>query len=192
MRVKAKIVWRNNKKFKESKRQMIMDVIECIRQRRSVRQYNERPIDKTQIEKLLKAAISAPSGKNRQPWKFSIVSSSDDINQLAKVTVFSRWMRKAKCCIIVYLDKSCSYDYIKDMQSCGASIQNILLAAHSMGIGSCWVGEVMGKDDEIKALLGIQNNDLKVVGIVTLGYCDMPDAVLNRRQLDSFIVYRNY
>ena len=173
-------------------RYMIVDIIECIRQRRSVRQYDKRPIDKAEIEKLLKVAISAPSGKNGQPWKFSIVSSLDDINQVAKSTNFSRWMRKATCCIIVYLDKSCSYDYIKDMQSCGASIQNILLAAYSMGIGSCWVGEVMGKDEEIKAQLGIQNDDLEVAGIVTLGYCDMPNTVSNRRQLDSFIVQRNY
>lgn len=171
---------------------MIVDIIECIRQRRSVRQYDERLIEKEQIDKLLKAAISAPSGKNGQPWKYSIVSGLDDINQLAKSTVFSRWMRNAKCCIIVYLDKSCSYDYIKDMQSCGASIQNILLAAHSMGIGSCWVGEVMGKDEEIKTLLGIQNDDLEVAGIVALGYCDIPDTVLNRRQLDSFIVHRDH
>ena len=58
--------------------------------------------------------------------------------------------------VAVYLDKSRSYDRLKDAQSCGAAIQNIMLAAHSLGIGSCWIGEILPKDDEIKAMLNIK------------------------------------
>lgn len=165
-----------------------MDIIEVISKRRSIRQYVDQPIGDEVVKKLLEAAISAPSGKNGQPWKFSVVNNSEDIVRIAKLSVHYCWIRKAKCFIIIYLDKSCSYHYIKDVQSCGAAIQNLLLAAHSMGIGSCWVGEFIGKDEEIRRLLAISNNELEVMGVVTLGYSDTHNNTLVRREIESFIV----
>lgn len=165
-----------------------MDFLELIYTRRSIRQYVDRPIENESIRKLLEAAISAPSGKNGQPWKFSVVMSTGDIERLAKLSIYGRWMRKAKCFIVVFLDKSCSYHYVKDIQSCGAAIQNILLAAHAMGIGSCWIGEIIEKGEEIKSLLGIENSNLELMGIVTLGYSDVQDVIPERRHFDSFII----
>ena len=165
-----------------------MDIVEIIKKRRSIRQYIDRPIKGEAIKKLLEASISAPSGKNGQPWKFSVVNDPDEINRIAKLSLYYRWMRKANCFIIVYLDKGCSYHYIKDVQSCGAAIQNILLAAHSMDIGSCWVGEFIEKEKEIKELLRIRNDDLEVMGVVTLGYSDKYSNTFERRELESFMV----
>ena len=142
-----------------------MDIVEIIKKRRSIRQYIDRPIKGEAIKKLLEASISAPSGKNGQPWKFSVVNDPDEINRIAKLS-----------------------HYIKDVQSCGAAIQNILLAAHSMDIGSCWVGEFIEKGKEIKELLRIRNDDLEVMGVVTLGYSDKYSNTFERRELESFMV----
>ena len=186
--MEANTYYLKNKLPINCERMLILNIIEVIKRRRSIRQYVNHPLEDETIKMLLEAAISAPSGKNGQPWKFSVVNNSDDINHIAKLSVCYRWMRKAKCFIIVYLDKSCSYHYIKDIQSCGAAIQNILLAAYSMKIGSCWVGELMEKGEEIKSLLGINSKELEVMGIVTLGYSDKYSDTLNRRELESFIV----
>jgi len=165
-----------------------LDIIEVIKNRRSIRRYVDRPIQDQMIKKILEAAISAPSGRNCQPWKFSVVRDSENIERIAKESACYYWMRKAQCFIVVYLDKTCSYHYIKDVQSCGAAIQNMLLAAYSMNIGSCWIGEVVEKGEEIKTLLGINNDQLEVMGIITFGYTHKQNSVLKRRNLDSFLV----
>ncbi len=74
------------------------------------------------------------------------------------------------------------------MQSCGAVVQNILLAAHAMGIGSCWVGELVENSEKIKEILGLANEYLEVMSIVALGYSDISETALNRKELDFFIV----
>lgn len=166
-----------------------MDIYEVIKTRRSIRHYLERPIDNKSIKKILEAAICAPSGKNCQPWKFSVVNNSNDINLISKLSKNYSWMRKAKSLIIVYLDQNLSYHYVKDVQSCGAAIQNMLLQAHSLEIGSCWVGDVIDKGDEIKELIGIDDSALEVMGVITLGYSDIHSDIIKRRMIESFMVY---
>ena len=75
------------------------------------------------IEKLIQAAVNAPSCNNGQPWRFKIVTDKTLINAISNLSVYEKWMRIAPCFIIVYLDEDASYDYIKDMQSCGAAIR---------------------------------------------------------------------
>ena len=117
-----------------------MDVFDCIITRRSVRNYTDEQIADWIIQKILETAIWAPSGKNGQPWKFKIISEKDSIDCIAQLLPYNRWIKKSNCIIAIFLDKNSSYDYIKDVLSCGAFIQNILLAANGLGVGSCWVG----------------------------------------------------
>ncbi|NLM56141.1 MAG: nitroreductase family protein, partial [Clostridiales bacterium] len=77
---------------------------------------------------------------------------------------------------------------IKDAQSCGAAIQNMMLAAHSLGIGSCWIGEILPKDDEIKAILNIENSDLELMAVVTFGYSAGQPSSYIRNSLESFLL----
>ena len=83
--------------------------------------------------------------------------------------VCERWGSKANCIILLFLDKNGSYNYIKDMQSCGAAIQNMLLATHDFGIGMCWVGSVVSSAQDINKWLNI-GVEIELVGMVTLGY----------------------
>lgn len=165
-----------------------MNVFEIIKTRRSIRKYLDCQIDNKEIKKLIEAAICAPSGKNCQPWKFAIISDALMIERISKLSRNYRWMRRASRLVIVFLDNSISYHYKKDIQSCGAAIQNILLTAHSMGIGSCWVGDIIDSGDEIKEIIGMNIEELEIMGIVTLGYSEECDCELKRRKFESFIL----
>ena len=99
-----------------------MKIFDGIISRRSVRLYNSKPIEIENINKIIESAIWAPSGKNGQPWKFKIITKKNIIEEIAKLSANSRWLKTAPWLIIVYLDKVCSYHYIKDVQSCGAAI----------------------------------------------------------------------
>lgn len=165
-----------------------MEALECIKTRRSVRHYSDKPIDREMINIILEAAISAPSGKNGQPWKFKVIVDKCFINQLSDLSIYGSWMKTAASFIVVFLDKSCSYNYLKDVQSCGAVMQNIMLAAHSINIGSCWIGEILQKANEVKDVLHIENKDLELMGIVTLGY-QLGEMVNSRRKnIESFLL----
>ena len=74
------------------------------------------------------------------------------------------------CCISVFLDKEKSYDYLKDVQSCGAVMQNILLATHGLGLGGCWIGEVLRFQDEIMHMLQISQEIYELMGMIVIGY----------------------
>ena len=165
----------------------LMKVFDGIISRRSVRLYNSKPIEIEIINQIIESAIWAPSGKNGQPWKFKIVTEQNIIEEIAKLSVNSRWLKTAPCLIIVYLDKVCSYHYIKDVQSCGAAIQNMLLTAHEMGIASCWIGSLLEKADDINKLLEVDGS-LELMSVVSLGYGRGKSINIGRKDINEFII----
>ena len=110
------------------------------------------------------------------------------INQISKMSIYGKWMINATCFICVFLNKEKSYHYIKDVQSCGAAIQNIMLCAHSLGIGSCWIGEVLGKSDQMIKLLKLDKNKYELMAIVTLGYKASRTLNPGRKNIKSFLL----
>lgn len=165
-----------------------MNVIDCIKSRRSVRCYTEQHIDNKNIETIIKSAIWTPSGKNGQPWKFKIVDDKNMICKLSDLSIYGSWMKTASHFILVFLDKRYSYNYVKDVQSCGATMQNIMLTAHSLGIGSCWIGEILPKADEVKNILEIENDNIELMGVITLGYERGKSINPGRKEYESFFV----
>ena len=89
---------------------------------------------------------------------------------------------------MIFFYKSSSSNHIKWVQSCGALIQNVLLSAHSLNIGSRLIGEILSKADELKALLDISNEDLELMGIITLGYIKHKTNNPGRKTLESFLL----
>lgn len=164
-----------------------MKIFDGIISRRSVRLYNSEPIEIEFINQIIESAIWAPSGKNGQPWKFKIITEQNIIEEIAKLSANSRWLKTAPCLIIVYLDKVCSYHYIKDVQSCGAAIQNMLLAAHEMGIASCWIGSLLEKSDDINKLLEVYDS-LELMSVVSLGYGRGNPTNIGRKDINEFLI----
>ena len=135
-----------------------MDVFDCIVTRKSVRTYGQETISQETVRKILYSAIYTPSGKNGQPWKFQVVSDKTVIKNLAERSIYNKWMTDAEYVVVVFLDRSKSYNWMKDVQSCGAAIQNMLLTACSNAVGSCWIGEVVDYAQDVKNILGVQSS----------------------------------
>ena len=165
-----------------------MDAIECIMNRNSIRSYSDKPVDDQIIRRIIEAGIAAPSGKNGQPWKFKIITERTFIEQISCLSLYGAWMKTASLFILCFLDNDCSYDYIKDIQSCGAAMQNMLLSACALGIGGCWVGEVLSKADIIKQLLSLDDKNIELMGLLTFGHKANKMPSSQRRHIDTFLL----
>lgn len=150
-------------------------VIETILTRRSVRAFTDAPIAKEDVELLIQAGLYAPSGKNRQTWQFTAIFDQAKIQALAKAIeiVLNRpgydMFRPA-----VLIIPSNERDSIHGKEDNACALENIFLAAHSMGIGSVWLNQLQGICDEpaIRELLTsfqIPGNHV-VYGMAALGY----------------------
>ncbi len=139
--------------------------------RTSVRLYKKQPIEQEKLDEILQSAILAPSAKNFQPWRFVVVQQDKElINSISSLVKRSTFMKIADCLICVFLDKDNAFDYTKDCQSIGACIENMLLTATSLGIGSCWIGEILDRQTEVKELLQVDNDRYDLMAIISLGY----------------------
>ncbi|MFA4889040.1 MAG: nitroreductase family protein [Candidatus Omnitrophota bacterium] len=142
-----------------------MDAIELIKARRSIREYQDKPIAKEILEKIVDAARFAPTARNVQPWEFVVITKPEMLEKLAGLAENGRFLLQAKACIAVFCNDT-KY-YLED--GCAAT-QNILLAAAGFGIGSCWVaGDKKPYALEVSKLLGAKEA-LKLVSLVSLGY----------------------
>jgi nitroreductase len=165
-------------------------VLKCIINRNSCRNFLEQFVKKTDIETILNAGLHAPSGKNGQPWKFIVVQKDKVLlKKISALTVYDSFVKTADTLIVVFLDKTRSYHYIKDCQAIGACIQNMLLQATKLGIGTCWIGEILNRDIFVKKLLNIDNS-LDLMAVVALGYPAEENKHINRnkKRLEDFFV----
>lgn len=144
-------------------------VIQAIKTRRSIRQFKKDPVPDEILDQILESALWAPSGKNNQPWKFAVIRDPPTKESLAAFTHYSSVINHAPVCIAVFLDHTRVYDRTKDVLAVGASIQNMLLTIHALGLGGVWLGEILKNKDKVKELLGA-DQDLELMAVVALGY----------------------
>ncbi|MFA5361741.1 MAG: nitroreductase family protein [Candidatus Omnitrophota bacterium] len=164
-----------------------MDALELIRERRSIREYKEKmPADKD-IEKILDAGRWAPSGLNNQPWKFKVIKDRKQKDKLAEFTKYGDIIVSAPVVIAVLMDTADSYNRDKDLMAIGACIQNMLLQASSVGVGTCWLGEALNRKEEIREFLRL-DKDLELMALVTLGYSNEDMTESCRRSLKELII----
>lgn len=145
-----------------------MDLLEGIYARRSIRQYTEEPVERDQLLEIIKAGMWAPSGLNNQPWRFVIVRDEEVRRKLAMQTKYNFVIERAPACIAVFIDKEAMYHEVKDHQALGACIQNMLLAAHAIGLGSVWLGEILKNADAVRELLGLSDS-LELMAVIAIG-----------------------
>ncbi|MFH1404028.1 MAG: nitroreductase [Candidatus Altiarchaeota archaeon] len=145
-----------------------MDVLEAIRSRRSVREFSEKHVDDKLVGDILTAGVWAPSGLNNQPWKFKVLNGVLK-DSIAGCTRYGRIIRDAPVCIAVFLDENEGYDRTKDVQAIGACIQNMLLAAHSIGLGGVWLGEILNQREKVRELLGVPES-CELMAVIAIGW----------------------
>jgi len=165
-------------------------VLETIRNRGSIRRYRRQPIRGEDLDKILEAARLSQSAGNRQPWEFVVVDDSEMKNRLVDVAGNQEFVAEAGAVIVCLADPSTSAKvgpfegYLIDV---AIAIENMVLTAWDLGIGSCWIGAY--SEPGLKRLLGIPDK-LRVASLLTLGYPAEKPAVKRRKRLEE-IVHRN-
>jgi nitroreductase len=152
----------------------LMDLLDIIQTRRSIRTYKKQELPQGTIEKLLEAARWAPSAGNVQPWEFVVGSSPKTKQELAQAAYEQTDIEEASIVIVVCADeKRAAESYgirgktLYCLQDTAAAIQNILLTASSLGLGSCWTGAF--KEDEIKKVINAPKG-IRPVALIPIGY----------------------
>ena len=148
-----------------------MEVLELLKKRRSIREYSNELIPADALEKIIEAAGFAPTARNVQPWEFVVITQVPALKKLSELADNGRFLAQAKACIAVFCSDT-KY-YLED--GCAATC-NILLAATSLGIGSCWVaGDKKPYCAEVAKLLNAPAA-YKLVSLVALGYPKSKDS----------------
>ena len=163
------------------------EVIRAIHERRSIRHFLDAPVDRKLIMEALQAAAWAPSGLNNQPWRFALLWDSDYKEKLAGLTRYSSTLRGAAVLVLIFLDRENSYDYVKDCQAVGASIQNLLLTLHAQELGAVWIGEILKNKEKIPKILDLPDR-LELMAVVAVGHPAHRNQTSHRRPLEELIV----
>ena len=148
-----------------------MDTLELFLDRRSIRRFTDQKIDSEDIKTILKAAMYAPSAVNRQPWHFVVVEHREMLNRIMEIHPHAGMLGTASHGIIICGDENLQHGDGYWVVDCGAATQNLLLAAHALGLGSCWVGLHPREDRKasIAELLGLPGH-VKPFALAALGY----------------------
>lgn len=153
-----------------------METLEAINQRRSVRKYLDKPVEFEKVTTIIDAARKAPSAGNLQDWNFIIVIDKELIRQVASYSIEQYWIQTAPIVIIVcgLPEKHEMYYGLRgkrlyNVQDCAAAIQNILLSATDLGLGTCWIGAF--EEEKLRALFAIPP-DVRPQAVITMGYSD--------------------
>jgi len=191
-----------------------MNTLEAITTRRSIRKFKDNPLPEESLHTILTAATQAPSGKNRQPWSFILVKG-DKRNEMvdimrkgiAKMKAqgedigSSEWsanvIEQAPVTVFIFnpyglhpwLPHSIkqSFENLVDIQSVGAAIQNMLLTAQELGVGSLWVCDVFYAYEELCSWLGEEG---QMVAAVSLGYPDESPNARPRKSITEVIRWK--
>ena len=149
-------------------------VLDNIATRTSVRDYEARPVEKEKIEKMLRAAMAAPTAMNKQPWHFVVVDQRNVLDALAGANPYAKMLKKAPLAIVVCgnTDKMIEgggRDFW--IQDASAATENLLLAAHAMGLGAVWTGAYPSGERciSISKVLSLSDN-LVPLNMIVVGY----------------------
>lgn len=188
-----------------------MTTLETIRTRRSIRSYNDTHVDRHLIEQVLQAATLAPSAKNSQPWRFTVVmgAKKDEMlsvireglahreaegQELGTIQWSLRCIEQAPVTVFVHNADGIhpwkarkeheSWWDLATVQSVGAAIENLLLAATELGLGSLWVADVWEAYSELNEWL---ETDQQLVSAILLGWADQAPAVPRRKPMSEVV-----
>ena len=146
-------------------------VLDNILSRKSVRSYTDRPVSPEQVETILKAAMAAPSGMNRQPWRFVVVTGQDAKDKMA--VGFNKMIAKAPVVIVVCGKTTNKLGGTNNnwTADCAAATENLLLAVEALGLGAVWTACYPYEDRMAPAIeaLGLPA-EIKPYCIIPIGY----------------------
>tara|TARA_Y100000310_G_scaffold315482_1_gene366064 strand:- start:10947 stop:11669 length:723 start_codon:yes stop_codon:yes gene_type:complete len=174
----------------------LMEAIECIYSRRSVRKFLDKPVAWDLVGQILEAGRAAPSAGNLQNWKFIVILDKEKRKSIADVCLQQYWMANAPVHIVVCSEPikgkrfyGIRGERLYSVQNCAAAAENMLLTAHSLGLGACWIGAF--DEDGLKTTLGIIE-EVRPQIILTIGYSDEKPLMPTRYKLENMVHLEKY
>jgi nitroreductase len=148
-----------------------MDILELLITRRSIRKYIDKEVSEEIIGKMLKAGMYAPSAGNQQPWHFIVIR---DTTTFEKITIFhpySKMLSEAKAAILVCADTSIETHKGYWPLDCSAATENILIAAHGLGLGAVWLG-IYPRQERMEGICNLFKLPAHVLplSLISIGY----------------------
>ena len=172
----------------------LMDLMDAIKTRRSIRRFKETPVPENLLKEVLNAARLAPSADNAQPWRIIVVRDEQSKLRLAAASNNQKFIAEAPIVLVV-----CG---IPDeaFQSMGGytgahvidatiALDHVTLAAHAIGLGTCWIGWF--KEEKVREVLSIPE-DVPVVALTPLGYPAESPERTSRKNLEDLVKYERY
>lgn len=166
-----------------------MNVLEAIRNRRSIRSYLAKEVEEEKINLILEAGRWAPSASNKQAWHFIVVRDLKIRKKLAEAHPQGRWMDQSPVVIVALGDPEKHPKYhLCDPHN---AVQNMLLAAFSLGLATCWMGvRDASVEPEFREILDIPES-LRVICAVSVGYSDV-DRSSSRQSIENIVSWDKY
>ncbi|MBN1837383.1 MAG: nitroreductase family protein [Spirochaetales bacterium] len=148
-----------------------MEAVEAIMTLRSVRLFTAEAVSQEVVERLLRAAMQAPSARNAQPWHFLVISSRGVLDAVPSFHPYSTTLLNAPLAILVCGDQDVEKEVEYINQDCAAATQNVLVAAHALGLGAVWLAVYPhpGRVQKMRKLLHIPDRILPV-SLIALGH----------------------
>jgi nitroreductase len=173
-----------------------MDIFEAIEGRRSIRSFLDKPVPKELVMRILKAGQLAPSAGNCQARQFILVDDSEVKRKLFEAAWNQEFILQAPISIVVCADEQRSSSRYGErgrslycILDAAASVENMLLAIHGLGLGACWVGAY--RDEEVKEALGLPEH-LKPIAIIPIGYPVRQPPARSRLPVEALLHYNRY
>jgi len=166
----------------------LMSLIDVILNRRSIRRYEKRDLSEEVLQQILEAGRQAPSAANRQPIRFVVVKDHDILKNLCD-NLINRFVKYAPVAIVGCADIKSLLTGKWAVVDTVIAMQNIVIAAWTYGIGSCWIGAC--NEEKIKKLLGIPDK-WKFVALLTLGYPAEQPKPRRKKQFEKLFSFNSF
>ena len=167
----------------------LLDVLEVIKERRSIRKYKQDPVEREKLLKVLEATRLAPSAMNRQPYEFVITSDNKTIEQISSACN-QTWDVPTIIVVCAFPDKAWVRNDGEEYWKADAAVAMTILSlqACAEGLGTCWIAAF--NEEEIKKILRLKN-ECRLVAMTPLGYPDEKKGpVSNRKSIDDLVRYK--
>ena len=172
-----------------------MKAIDCIKTRKSIRKYKNKPIPQEIIDDIIECGQRAPSAHNTQPWNFVIVTEKEKLKKLSNTHQWAPFVANAQICIVLCCTKTKDVNKSAMHLSVACAAQNMLLAIHAHGLGSCWTYVQNLEDDsvekKVKGILDIPK-EIDVICMLPIGYPDQTRSEKELKEKDKIVHKEKY
>ena len=178
----------------------IMDIDSAIKGRRSIRTYKSDEVEEKLIREIIDAATYAPSAKNGQQWRFTVLTGDSknkftDMyrSELGKLTFdvgssFGSCTMMEEAPVVIMVWNTNERGWTTEIHSVSAAIQNLLLKAHALGLGTCWIGDIFYTYEEIMEYF---KKPWKLLAAITVGWSDVTPGAKSRLSVDEVTEFLN-